>query len=47
MPVYNLTEYSDNYQDSSATLYLYKRDETPEDDTVPDLTTDNSSSFKY
>ena len=24
MPVYNLIEYSDNYQDSSATLYQYK-----------------------
>ena len=27
-----LIEYSDNYQDSSATLYPYKRDEPPEDD---------------
>ena len=26
MPMYNLIEYSDNYQDSSATLYQYKRD---------------------
>ena len=24
MPMYNLIEYSDNYQDSSATLYQYK-----------------------
>ena len=24
MPMYNLLEYSDNYQDSSATLYQYK-----------------------
>ena len=47
MPMYNLIEYSDNYQDSSATLYQYKRDEPPEDDTVADLTADNSSSFKY
>ena len=47
MPMYNLIEYSDNYQDSSATLYQYKRDETPEDDAVADLTADNSSSFKY
>ena len=39
-------EYSDNYQDSSATLYQYKRDEPPEDDAVADLTADNSSSFK-
>ena len=47
MPMYNLTEYSDIYQDSSATLYQYKRDEPPEDDVVADLTADNSSSFKY
>ena len=47
MPIYNLIEYSDNYQDSSATLYQYKRDEPPEDDAVADLTADNSSSLKY
>ena len=47
MPMYNLIEYSDNYQDSSATLYQYKRDEPPEDDAVADLTANNSSSFKY
>ena len=47
MLMYNLIEYSDNYQDSSATLYQYKRDEPPEDDAVADLTADNSSSFKY
>ena len=47
MPMYNLIEYSDNYQDSSATLYQYKRDEPPEYDAVADLTADNSSSFKY
>ena len=47
MPMYNLIEYSDNYQDSSATLYQYKRDEPPEDNAVADLTADNSSSLKY
>ena len=47
MPMYNLIEYSDNYQDSSATLYHYKRDEPPEDDAVADLTADNSDSLKY
>ena len=26
MPMYNSIEYSDNYQDLSATLYQYKRD---------------------
>ena len=47
MPMYNLIEYSDNYQDSSATLYQYKRDEPPEGDAVAELTADNSDSFKY
>ena len=47
MTMYHLIEYSDNYQDSSATLYLYKRDEPSEDDAVADLTANNSSSFKY
>ena len=45
MPMYNLIEYSDNYQDSSATLYQYKRDEPP--DINVNLTADNSTSFKY
>ena len=47
MPTYNLIEYSDNYQDSSATLYQYKRDEPPEANAINDLTANNSSSFKY
>ena len=47
MPMYNLIEYSDNYQDSSATLYQYKRDEPPEANAINDLTVNNSSSFKY
>ena len=47
MPMYNLIEYSDNYQDSSATLYQYKRDEPPEGDPIPNYAVDNSSSFKY
>ena len=47
MPMYNLIEYSDNYQDSSATLYQYKRDEPQEANAINDLTTDTSSSFKY
>ena len=45
MPMYNLIEYSDNYQDSSATLYQYKRDEPPDNNV--NLTADNSTSFKY
>ena len=47
MPMYNLIEYSDNYQDSSATLYQYKRDKPPEANAINDLTTNNSSSFNY
>ena len=47
MPMYNLIEYSDNYQDSSATLYQYKRDEPPEANVINNLTTDTSSSFRY
>ena len=43
MPIYNLIEYSDNYQDSSATLYQYKRDEPPETDAVADLAANNSN----
>ena len=47
MPMYNLIEYSDNYQDSSATLYQYKREEPPEANAINDLTTNTSSFFKY
>ena len=36
MPMYNLIEYSDNYSDSSATLYQFKRDE-------PTATDDNDN----
>ena len=46
MPIYNLIEYSDNFQDSSATLYQYKRDEPP-DDINNNVTVNNSSYFKY
>ena len=42
MPMYNLIEYSDNYQGSSATLYQYKRDEPPEVNAIADLTDDIS-----
>ena len=46
MLMYNLIEYSDNYQDSSATLYQYKRDEPPAN-IANNLATNISSSFKY
>ena len=47
MLMYNLIEYSDNYQDSSATLYQYKRDEPPRVNPIDDLTANNSDSFRY
>ena len=31
MPMYNLLEYSDNYRDSTGSLYQFKRDEPPDD----------------
>ena len=43
MPMYNLIEYSDNYSDTSGSLWKFKRDEIEYDD----LTVDISSSFKY
>ena len=45
--MYNLIEYSINYQDSRETLYQYKRDEPPGANAIADLTADNSSSFMY
>ena len=47
MPMYNLIEYSDNYQDSSATLYQYKRNEPPEANPTAELTVNTSSFFRY
>ena len=40
----NLIEYSNNYSDTSGSLWQFKRDEIEGD---ADLTIDNSSSFKY
>ena len=49
LPMYNLIEYSDNYADSSGSLYQFKRDEYPINDAVNRLNValDNSASFKY
>ena len=50
MPMYNLIEYSDNYSDTSGSLWQFKRDEIEGD---VDLTVDgnhipnNLTSFKY
>ena len=46
MPMYTLIEYLDNYQDSSATLYQYRRDEPP-DNIADNLDQNNSKSFNY
>ena len=46
MPVYNLIEYSDNYSDTSGSLWQFKRDEAPNDNNV-DLTIHTSQSFKH
>ena len=49
MPMYNLIEYSENYADSSGSLYQFKRDEYPMNDAENPLNVDldNSTSFKY
>ena len=44
MPMYNLIEYSNNYSDTSGSLWQFKRDEIEGNN---NLTVDNSSSFKY
>ena len=43
--MYNLIEYSDNYSDTSESLWQFKWDEVPVYNA--DLTIDNSQSFKY
>ena len=45
MPIYNLIQYSDNYSDTSGSLWQFKRDEVPVNNA--DLTIDGSKSFKY
>ena len=49
MPMYNLIEHSDNYADSSGSLYQFKRDESLMNDAKHYLNValDNSTSFKY
>ena len=41
--MYNLIEYSDNYSDTSGSLWQFKRDEITNN---PDVSNDNASSFK-
>ena len=45
MPMYNLIEYSDNYFDSSGSLWNFKRDEVTDNEDVTN--DDNTPSFKY
>ena len=45
MAMYNLSEYSDNYSDTSGSLWQFKRDEVPTNNA--DMTIDNSRSIKY
>ena len=44
MPMYNLIEYSDNYSDTSGSLWQFKRDEITNN---ADVSNDNAPSFKY
>ena len=47
-PMYNLIEYSDNYEDSTSSLYQFKRDEiTTGDNGNIDIAVDNSTPFAY
>ena len=45
MPMYNLIEYSDNYSDTSGSLWDFKRDETDNNTNVTN--DDNAPLFKY
>ena len=48
MPMYNLIEYSDNYLDTSGSLWQFKRDEqNMSNGNAANFTTDDSRSFKY
>ena len=45
MPMYNLIEYSDNYSDTSGSLWQFRRDKVL--DNNANLNVNNSQSFKY
>ena len=49
IPMYNLIEYSDNYSDTSGSLWHFNRDEQSQENNgnLFDLSADYSSSFKY
>ena len=44
MPMYNLIEHSDNYSDTTGSLWQFRRNQIEGD---ADLTINNASSFKY
>ena len=44
MPMYNLIEYSENYSDTSGSLWSFRRDDVVNN---ADVTDDNALSFKY
>ena len=44
MPMYNLLEYSDSYEDTTGSLYQFKRDEPPDNN---DVVPANTTSLKY
>ena len=46
MPMDNVIEYSDNYSDTSGSLWEFKRDEVPVDNNA-NLSINNSRSFRY
>ena len=48
MPMYKLIEYSDNYADSSGSLYQFKKDGSPMNDAgnPNNIALDNSTCFK-
>ena len=49
MPMCNLLEYSDNYSDSSGSLYQFKRDESPTNNAGNPINfaMNNLTTFKY
>ena len=49
MPMHSLIKYSDNYSDTSGSLWQFKSDESPVTSAgnPDDVSVDNSSYFKY
>ena len=49
MPMYNLIQYSDNYSDTSGSLWQFKKDDqnVNDDGNPADVATNGSTSFKY